>query len=84
MASGSINKNETVKENGESKKDNTDQVPDWVLAKRGIQLLINNKAKEAEELFCSHPDSLVMFSGYSFATFMVVILLLQFFKLSFV
>lgn len=50
---------------------NEENVPDWVLAKRGINLLINNNAKEAQELFSSYPESLPMCAGYSFAAFMV-------------
>ncbi|XP_044253015.1 tetratricopeptide repeat protein 39C-like isoform X2 [Tribolium madens] len=49
---------------------NEDNVPDWVLAKRGINYLINNNAKEAQELFSSFPESLPMCAGYSFAAFM--------------
>ncbi|XP_044758290.1 tetratricopeptide repeat protein 39C-like [Coccinella septempunctata] len=43
---------------------------EWILAKEGLKLLINNRGKEAEELFMKYPESLVMFSGYSFAVFM--------------
>ncbi|XP_045476540.1 tetratricopeptide repeat protein 39C-like [Harmonia axyridis] len=43
---------------------------EWLLAKDGLKLLINNKGKEAEDLFLKYPESLVMFSGYSFAVFM--------------
>lgn len=46
---------------------------DWILAKEGLKLLINNKTKEAEDLFMKYPESLVMYSGYSFAVFMVSI-----------
>ncbi|XP_008197438.1 tetratricopeptide repeat protein 39C isoform X2 [Tribolium castaneum] len=49
---------------------NEENVPDWVLAKRGINFLINNNAKEAQELFSSYPESLPMCAGYSFAAFM--------------
>ncbi|KAL3272441.1 hypothetical protein HHI36_013921 [Cryptolaemus montrouzieri] len=43
---------------------------EWVLAKQGLKLLINNKAKEAEALFLQYPESLIMFSGYSYVVFM--------------
>jgi hypothetical protein len=54
-------------ENNEEK-----EVPDWMLAKRGLKMLINNNAKDAQELFTRYPDSLPMCAGYSFAAFMVV------------
>ncbi|XP_030754327.1 tetratricopeptide repeat protein 39C-like isoform X2 [Sitophilus oryzae] len=44
--------------------------PDWLLAKEGINLIINNNHAEAEALFLQYPNSLVMFAGYSFAVFM--------------
>ncbi|RZC32640.1 tetratricopeptide repeat protein 39C-like [Asbolus verrucosus] len=66
MASGT---NQNEENNAESNEEN-EQVPDWLSAKRGIRMLINNNAKEAQELFCRYPDSLTMFAGYSFATFM--------------
>ncbi|XP_063917509.1 tetratricopeptide repeat protein 39C-like isoform X2 [Zophobas morio] len=47
-----------------------EEVPDWVLAKRGIKLLINNNAREAQELFSRYPDNITMCAGYSFAAFM--------------
>ena len=49
-----------------------EEVPDWVLAKRGIKLLINNNAREAQELFSRYPDNITMCAGYSFAAFMVI------------
>ncbi|XP_068915154.1 tetratricopeptide repeat protein 39C-like isoform X4 [Tenebrio molitor] len=52
-------------ENNEEK-----EVPDWMLAKRGLKMLINNNAKDAQELFTRYPDSLPMCAGYSFAAFM--------------
>lgn len=51
-------------------KSSNEQVPDWVLAKKGIRMLINNNAKDAQDLFSQFPDSLPMCAGYSFATFM--------------
>lgn len=51
-----------------------DDQPQWRLARKGINLLLNNKAKEAEELFLKYPDSIQMYAGYSFAVFMVRIL----------
>ncbi|XP_060521786.1 tetratricopeptide repeat protein 39C-like isoform X2 [Cylas formicarius] len=44
--------------------------PHWLLARKGINLLLNNNHAEAEALFLKYPDSLTMFAGYSFATFM--------------
>ena len=45
------------------------------LAREGIQLMLNNKFTEAEELFKSHTeDSLHMAAGYCYLTFMVNII----------
>lgn len=64
--------NDSVPENsGQSKTKNKNKVPEWILAKQGINLIINNNSIEAKELFLQYPDSLVMFAGYSFAVFMV-------------
>ncbi|VEN47481.1 unnamed protein product [Callosobruchus maculatus] len=45
-------------------------VPEWALAREGIKLIINNNSADAEKLFLQYPDSLVMYSGYSFAVMM--------------
>lgn len=45
-------------------------VPFWLLAKKGIRLLINNNVIEAQQLFAKYPDNLLMLAGYSFAVFM--------------
>ncbi|CAH1984675.1 unnamed protein product [Acanthoscelides obtectus] len=47
-----------------------DTLPHWALAREGIKLIINNNCAEAEQLFLEHPDSLAMYSGYSFAVMM--------------
>lgn len=44
---------------------------DWHLAKKGIQLLLNNKLEEAEILFKERKDNVQMAAGYCFVTFMV-------------
>ena len=42
------------------------------LAQEGIQLMLNNKFDEAEQMFKNHTDeSLHMAAGYSYLTFMV-------------
>lgn len=45
-------------------------VPDYLLARNGIALLLNNRHSEAEQLFLQHSDSLTMFAGYSITCFM--------------
>ncbi|XP_023310382.1 tetratricopeptide repeat protein 39C-like [Anoplophora glabripennis] len=63
--------NDNVPENsGPSETDNKNKVPEWILAKQGINLIINNNSTDAKNLFLQYPDSLVMFAGYSFAMFM--------------
>lgn len=57
-----------MQENG-----NTDY--DWHLAREGIQLLLNNKISEAEQLFGERKDNVQMAAGYCFVTFMVSTLL---------
>lgn len=47
------------------------KVPEWKLARNGIELLINNKTNEAEELFKQHLDSLQIYAAYSCTLFMV-------------
>jgi hypothetical protein len=44
---------------------------DWHLAKKGIQLLLNNRLQEAETLFKERKDNVQMAAGYCFVTFMV-------------
>jgi hypothetical protein len=44
---------------------------DWHLAREGIQLLLNNKISEAEQLFGERKDNVQMAAGYCFVTFMV-------------
>ncbi|KAJ8986120.1 hypothetical protein NQ317_005590 [Molorchus minor] len=65
MASGN---NASVPEEDGSKRNG--EVPEWILASRGIKLILNNNSEEAVQLFLQYPDSLVMFAGYSFAVFM--------------
>ncbi|PSN55659.1 Tetratricopeptide repeat protein 39C [Blattella germanica] len=43
---------------------------DWLLAREGIQLLLNNKITEAEQLFGERKDNVQMAAGYCFVTFM--------------
>uniref|UniRef100_A0A1Y1LC40 Tetratricopeptide repeat protein 39C n=1 Tax=Photinus pyralis TaxID=7054 RepID=A0A1Y1LC40_PHOPY len=52
-------------------------IPKWKLAREGIQLLINNKASDAEALFKEYPDSIHLYAGYSFAIFMDAITTLE-------
>lgn len=47
------------------------QVPEWKLARNGIELMINNKTEEAETFFKQHLDSLQIHAGYSCTLFMV-------------
>jgi hypothetical protein len=44
---------------------------EWHLAREGIQLLLNNKISEAEQLFGERKDNVQMAAGYCFVTFMV-------------
>ncbi|XP_071444935.1 tetratricopeptide repeat protein 39C-like [Hetaerina americana] len=48
----------------------TEEENDWILAKKGIKLLLNNKIEEAEGLFSTHKDNIQMAAGYCFVTFM--------------
>lgn len=54
--------------NGSAQMEN---VPEWVQAREGINLIVNDKVLEAKNLFSQHPDSVVMFAGYAFALMMV-------------
>ncbi|CAH1116013.1 unnamed protein product [Phaedon cochleariae] len=65
MATNSDNCDETVPEDG-SKLCDAD-VPEWILAREGIKLIINNKIDQAEKLFSKYPESIVMLAGHSFA-----------------
>lgn len=58
--------NENKSEEQEQKKKER-----WKLARDGIDLMINNKNKEAERLFLDNLDNLQMYSGYSVVVFMV-------------
>lgn len=42
----------------------------WNLAREGIQLLLNNRITEAEQLFGERKDNVQMAAGYCFVTFM--------------
>lgn len=46
-------------------------VPEWKLARDGIELLINNKINEAETHFKQYPDSLQILAAYCCTQFMV-------------
>lgn len=50
----------------------TDKEQEWILARKGISLLINNNYEESQALFLEYPNSLVMYAGYSFTIFMVI------------
>ncbi|XP_076270609.1 tetratricopeptide repeat protein 39C-like isoform X2 [Rhynchophorus ferrugineus] len=57
-------------EDSETAQCDNDTKPEWVMAREGINLIINNNHTDAEHLFLRYPDSLVMYAGYSFAVFM--------------
>jgi len=44
---------------------------DWCLAKKGIQLLLNNQIDEAEVLFRDRKENVQMAAGHCYITFMV-------------
>lgn len=61
---------------GQSVKSKEDEnssnpVPEWIMAREGIKLIINDKGPEAEKLFLEYPNSLVMYAGYAFAVMIV-------------
>ncbi|XP_074035957.1 tetratricopeptide repeat protein 39C isoform X1 [Leptinotarsa decemlineata] len=58
------------------------QVPEWILAREGIKLIINNKSEEAEKIFLQHPENIVMFSGHSFGLMMDALMSFEEAKLS--
>ncbi|XP_019761941.1 tetratricopeptide repeat protein 39C isoform X3 [Dendroctonus ponderosae] len=59
-----------------------EESPEWILARQGINLLINNGYAESEALFCKFPNSLVMYAGYSFTVFMDALMSFEEEKLS--
>lgn len=54
-----------------SEDENVRGEDDWILARRGIQLVLNNKYKEAEALFKNKRDSIQLAAGHSYVVFMV-------------
>lgn len=48
-----------------------DDIPKWMLARKGLQLLINNREQEAVELFEKYPDSIHMYAGHATTLFIV-------------
>lgn len=44
---------------------------DWLLARRGIQLVLNNRYVEAQQLFEDRKTSIPMAAGHCFVVFMV-------------
>lgn len=50
---------------------NKEPIPEWILGREGIKMLINDRGTEAEKLFLQYPKSLVMYAGYAFALMMV-------------
>ncbi|KAG5881848.1 hypothetical protein JTB14_017906 [Gonioctena quinquepunctata] len=50
------------------------KVPDWILAREGIKLVINGNCQEAEEIFSRNPDSIVIFAAHSFSVLMDAVL----------
>ncbi|KAF5284352.1 hypothetical protein FQR65_LT13569 [Abscondita terminalis] len=54
-----------------------EEVPNWKLARQGIQLLINNKAGAAKALFKTNPECIQLYAGYSFTVFMDAIMTLE-------
>ncbi|CAG9773744.1 unnamed protein product [Ceutorhynchus assimilis] len=63
-------------------KEDASKGPEWVLARQGIKLLINNEHAEAEAFFLKHPDSLLMYAGYSYVLFMDALMSFEEEKLS--
>ncbi|XP_073997165.1 tetratricopeptide repeat protein 39C-like [Rhodnius prolixus] len=53
-----------------SEDENVRGEDDWILARRGIQLVLNNKYKEAEALFKNKRDSIQLAAGHSYVVFM--------------
>lgn len=44
---------------------------EWVLARRGIQLVLNNQYNEAQQLFTNRQNSIQLAAGHCFVVFMV-------------
>ncbi|XP_066253168.1 uncharacterized protein [Euwallacea similis] len=61
---------EQADDGGATKKGQETKEPEWITARGGINLLVNNNHMESEELFMQYPDSLIMYAGYSFTVFM--------------
>lgn len=55
----------------EESKKTGESMPEWITARVGIRMIINDKGTEAEKLFLQYPDSLIMYAGYAFAIMMV-------------
>lgn len=51
--------------------DALDSIEDWILARRGIQLVLNNKYAEAQSLFVNRTDSIQLSASHCFVVFMV-------------
>lgn len=43
----------------------------WEIARRGIQMVLNNQYLEAQELFRGHEESIQLAAGHCFVVFMV-------------
>lgn len=53
-------------------EDEEDEQPaSWILARYGINLLLNNKQDEALKLFKAYPESLDLSAGYAYTIFTV-------------
>lgn len=52
----------------------------WMIARRGIKLLLNDKNKEAEVLFITSPPGIQITAGICFVTFMVLNILSLFYN----
>lgn len=59
---------QALKEEG---RNSSEPIPEWILARDGIKLIINDKGMEAEKLFLQYPNRLVMCAGYAFTLMMV-------------
>lgn len=54
-----------------SEENLVEEIPQWKLAKQGLQLILNNKFSEGEAVLKNDPNSIHLFAGYTFAVFMV-------------
>lgn len=52
---------------------------DWEIARRGIQMVLNNRYIEAQELFCGREESIQLAAGHCFVVFMVIIIIYFYF-----